>query len=625
MRCLACETKAHSTSFGTLVNKHDWVGALELLVEAKGRVVETNRLAFSGATSTCGRSEQWDRAVGLLGAARWGGLEVNVITCSAAASACEKSGRWGGAALLLSGLAGTGLLLDPIVCGSAVSACGKSQLWRRAVDLFQAVPRAREVACGAVVTACERSRQWTRALTLLSDLRSAGSHPSVVAYSAAISACDRCERWEHALALLAEMQATEVRPNAITFNAVVSACDKGEQWQRAVSVVAAMQASRVAPDEVTYGALISACGKGYEWARSLWMLSQMRRTELPLGVVTYGAAISACAQSGQWERGLVLLRQMQRSSIEPNAIAYSAAWSACEGGEWRLQRTRLRSAGPPVVEPCRLDQSRPLVGGEGRCNLHFCIFQGDEFGLDSWSLEAGGKQHRWDTLLDGLAPGLATDARASLFVGGDAVHLCPQTMLAGTPGFSSWVEDLWRTRAGGVGVFLAPASVAVARARLLDHLDEMLVSAPKNSLALAFAMGCVGPTYGQLRALGAGRAASADCVFVLLGGAHGFDGCDDVVGDGAFFEEVVGRFSIHLGERRVARVDLCEGVPAKFPLSKVAAFVAAEHVRGALRRVAAGLEEHGKAVASREAALACRAPHGFAMEKQFQQGLHSYN
>jgi len=81
-------------------------------------------------------------------------------------------------------------------------------------------------------------------------------------------------------------------------------------------------------------------------------------------------------------------------------------------------------------------------------------------------------------------------------------------------------------------------------------------------------------------------------VYVLLGGAHGFDGEDD--DDGSFFQAIIGRFERRLGIESVVRVDICEGRSGEpspvFPLSKVASFVSTEHARGVLWRAVAGLE-----------------------------------
>ena len=91
---------------------------------------------------------------------------------------------------------------------------------------------------------------------------------------------------------------------------------------------------------------------------------------------------------------------------------------------------------------------------------------------------------------------------------------------------------------------------------------------------------------------------------MLLGGAHGFDGADDL--DGRFLAEVLGRFEARVGAENVAKVALTEDASAPllhqkhvgtclsmlgsrpcqaattFPLSKVVSFISVEHCRGSL-------------------------------------------
>ncbi|CAE6944679.1 Ctsb, partial [Symbiodinium sp. CCMP2592] len=114
---------------------------------------------------------------------------------------------------------------------------------------------------------------------------------------------------------------------------------------------------------------------------------------------------------------------------------------------------------------------------------------------------------------------------------------------------------------------------------LLESLDELLAEAPAKAGVLAFDAGAA-LTYNELQE--SGWTGSYDKLFVLLGGAHGFDGADDL--DGRFLAEVLGRFEARVGAENVAKVSLTEDASAAttFPLSKVVSFISVEHCRGSL-------------------------------------------
>ena len=124
----------------------------------------------------------------------------------------------------------------------------------------------------------------------------------------------------------------------------------------------------------------------------------------------------------------------------------------------------------------------------------------------------------------------------------------------------------------------------------------------------------------------------------MLGGAHGFDGADDV--DGRFLGEVLGRFGARVGAENVAKVTLtedaspsaplmqrkhvrtcpsmlgssCYQAAITFPLSKVVSFISVEHGRGTLFASKRAENEKGSAAAcSRPKKRACISRWGQAL------------
>lgn len=252
---------------------------------------------------------------------------------------------------------------------------------------------------------------------------------------------------------------------------------------------------------------------------------------------------------------------------------------------------------------------------------HFVLFQGDDFGIDGWSPHGGGRKNRWDTLLDSMLKCImmdgqwAQEVRASLFVGADAIHLsgCVQPLIMPVCGFKpdgrpmyqpatvySWEQALWKNigqNHPGLTWELDKddddnriKSGETCQQRSLRRLDRFLEDAPEGGCAIALDYRNVDSTWDRLKLAGNGRDPKSSVVYLLLGGAHGFDGRDD--NDPTYFDGVVQRFKNRFGKNRVARVNLCEepGDTAKFTAVKVAAFLSVEYSRKMIPKIAAGLE-----------------------------------
>lgn len=256
---------------------------------------------------------------------------------------------------------------------------------------------------------------------------------------------------------------------------------------------------------------------------------------------------------------------------------------------------------------------------------HFCIFQVEERGLEGWEWMNDCWSHRWDTLIEALQKCVAVDGKrgrnvkASLFAGGDAIHITSgvqnltkptlkghvnaklhynieawermlwENYLKDHPGLLRWEREAPPLQAG------REAQREGARQRLVERLREFLDGAPATSVVLAFTPWKVkGATYDELKMAGLHRRVEGVThVYLLLGGAHGFDYENDA--DGKFFQSVLELFADKFGQHRVARVTLCQdGYPlVKFPTASLVSFLNIEYARGMLDHVVAGLQVCG--------------------------------
>lgn len=432
-------------------------------------------------------------------------------------------------------------------------------------------------------------------------------------YTSALVAYCRHHCWREAYDILEEMHERVFSPKASAYNNLMSACSKHDQWQLALGLFVEMQQKHLDTDKFSYTSAINICEKSGQWAGALDLLDKMREDVLAPDAIHYNAAIIACEKVVRWEWALNLLENMRADCLKPDLVTQRALRRACEKGEQQVRALRMQVA--DYLPETSLVPDSPLP--YATCSLHFCIFQAGSRGLDSWSLEAGCKNDRWDTILLGLLQCVMMDGQwlqdvaASAFVGPDVVHvsgviqsLVMRELGRGTDGQSfyqpatvkAWEEMLWQAQScnfSGLHWWRGPPTpqAEAARVSLLEHVDKVLESAPVNAVVLAFTVGGVQATYDELKMRGASSAmAKAERVYVLLGGAHGFDGQDDR--DSSFFEAVLERFEQRLGIGSLARVSLCEGgaIDAIFPLSKVTSFVSTEHARGALWKAVAGLE-----------------------------------
>jgi len=208
---------------------------------------------------------------------------------------------------------------------------------------------------------------------------------------------------------------------------------------------------------------------------------------------------------------------------------------------------------------------------------------------------------------------------ASLFVGADVLHLdgavqevvmeergvkdngSKKRTAATNERFTKVLWDSWNKNKTGMRWQLHPENFRrkekAAQAALLRNLDSFLQQEADNAVAL-FLDAKGKTTYDELKMCGYGKQCRARQIFLLLGGAHGFDGRDDH--DDTFARDVQNCFIKRLGEKRVARVTLCTEPSdyCKFTAAQVSAFLRVEYGRGSLRQVIAGLEHRQNEVAA---------------------------
>ncbi|CAE8657795.1 unnamed protein product [Polarella glacialis] len=487
----------------------------------------------------------------------------------------------------------------------------------------------------ALVGQLTRQKTASGIAEAVARLRDGGHLRKVHEYTSVVVTWCRAQCWHEACEVLREMRSLNLKPKPVAYNNAMNACLKAKEWETALGLMGEMKLSSSVPDVFSYSAAIGACGRVGQWLGALSLLGDMQDQELAPDIWTYNAAVIACEKGSQWEWALKLVARMRQADLEPDDITYRAACRAFERGEQQLRELRLRVTNSLAkaidlrsAEGVEQQKAMPVKAPFADCSLHFCIFQLDEQGLGGWSLEAGGKNGRWDTLLLGLLQCLMMDGQwlqnvcASAFVGPDAIHvsgdvqgLVMRSLGQGSDGkdfyqpatVKAWEETLWSARgqdSKGLSWQTAteqPESKYEARATLLTRLDEMLEQLPADGGARVLAFAASGDTtYDELKARGVGRQPYKGRLFVLLGGAHGFDGDDDRDG-GAFFDAVLGRFAARFGPTSVARVNLCEpgapkskGKAAVFPLSKVAGFVSVEHARGALASAVSGIQATGE-------------------------------
>eukprot|EP00929_Paragymnodinium_shiwhaense_P013758 TRINITY_DN121607_c0_g1_i1.p1 TRINITY_DN121607_c0_g1~~TRINITY_DN121607_c0_g1_i1.p1 ORF type:complete len:666 (+),score=183.52 TRINITY_DN121607_c0_g1_i1:86-2083(+) len=247
---------------------------------------------------------------------------------------------------------------------------------------------------------------------------------------------------------------------------------------------------------------------------------------------------------------------------------------------------------------------------------HFVLFQADNKGINGWCRDDGSRHGRWDTLLDALLKCVMFDGEwprevcATLFVGPDKVEISgaiQRLMMpeVGSKGvdrpqyravtYHSWEDILWRERGKDhPGLKWTYGEVGPGQSALdvfTNNVSEWLEQQATNSLAVCMDYRNADSSYHKLLSLGAHKKPRSQRMFVLLGGAHGFDNKNDV--DPTVREDILQLFAKKLGKDRVIRISLNSELYTDVihASAKVAAHISIEYASGSLVNFAAGIEE----------------------------------
>lgn len=615
----------------------EWQAAVALLQELISLKL-ADQVSWSAAISACDKAKRWPVSLALLRSMEGGKLRTDTISYNAAISACSDA-LWAAETLFEEMQVATAKP-SIVTLGAVMSAREKGGKWEEALDLVGELRQRKEelsgVILGAAISACARGEQWELALQMLWG---ASMQQNLVVYNTAINACAKGGQWQVALCLLDVARASRLTPNLISFTSSISATEEASAWSVALALLASASRACSAAEQdaglrsaamrscaavgrwqdclillglghrgnvLLVNTAISACAKGHQWEMAVALLGDMEQLQMSPDLVSYSAAITAAEKSGgNWQVAEALLWSMRAAKLQLDGIGYDALQRAFEVAEVDLRHRRLQLASPPQI--------RCAGPTRGRARLHFCIFQGDSEGASGWTLQQGSLQNRWDVILDGLLKSVMMDGEwprdifASAFVGADVVHISGAVQEQVMPivgykdgkaqyqpaTFKAFEETLWRSlhspppspsrglewhRDGGGG-----ACGAEARRRQLEAVDAMLAETA-GAKAIAFST----RRAVQYQDLLSSRSASCkepQTIYLLLGGAHGFDGKDDV--DSSHEDALLQRFRAKLGDDNVVSVRLgSSSAVSKFSLANVVSWLRVEDVQGNLQTLA---------------------------------------
>ncbi|CAE7837728.1 unnamed protein product [Symbiodinium sp. CCMP2592] len=343
-------------------------------------------------------------------------------------------------------------------------ACLPSRGWRchrRASRRSSSRKRSREPSDPqqrALVSDMLREETEEGILRGVEQLRKQNFLSSVHDYTSVVIAFSRKHYWERACDVLSEMHSRSLAAKPVAYNNAMNACLSRENWQQPLRLLREMRELAVPCDLFSYTNALTASGRMGMWQEALRLLWKMVGDKVAPDIVAFNAALAACESAGRWQWSLQLTKALGQAKLQPDDVTYRSITRVLEAAEQQLRELRLGL-------PSRLSPEGP--SRQGPVQLHYCLVQCDEQGLEGWSLAAGSKHRRWDTLLLGLLQCFMMDGQwlrnvaASLFVGPDAVHatgaLQPLVMTVlgqgqdGRPFYQpatlkAFEEALWRRR-----------------------------------------------------------------------------------------------------------------------------------------------------------------------------------
>eukprot|EP00929_Paragymnodinium_shiwhaense_P008484 TRINITY_DN112441_c0_g1_i1.p1 TRINITY_DN112441_c0_g1~~TRINITY_DN112441_c0_g1_i1.p1 ORF type:complete len:564 (+),score=131.60 TRINITY_DN112441_c0_g1_i1:88-1779(+) len=263
------------------------------------------------------------------------------------------------------------------------------------------------------------------------------------------------------------------------------------------------------------------------------------------------------------------------------------------------------------------NQTKPPVA------LHIVLCQADDYGLDGLRSANGFTANRHDTLINAQQMALMRDGEwprdvnVTTLVGMDVVNMngaiqpvmapIRQTRDDGSVQRFAVTTDAFENTyfrkkgldhdgltwvCGRKPVVGKETAKDVLVENLQKFLDDQLKQTPQ-CVAMCMDYREAVP-YERLKQLGAGKLPRAEKVFILMGGAHGFDNKGDK--DGVFLQRLINTCREKLGATKVARVTLNSDQygGCVHTSGKVAGYMSMEHSCGNLVACTAGLEEYMK-------------------------------
>ncbi|CAJ1327072.1 unnamed protein product [Effrenium voratum] len=338
-------------STGQLGASMNWPLAQQLLEELCQQRGQLEIAVFNMAI-TC-MDNAWTKAVSLAAPNSGGGgtkPSPTVVSFNSALGVCDRSSQWQAALQLFDAMPKAKIRRSEIsflalgsqrpleafhallqarvrVSGlsfnSAISSLSGPGSWRQSLDLLGAMGNRQLQADNISCSATMGclSSHWRHAMRVFRMVLRAQVQADAVSYNTAISACAGFG-WQHALRLL---QSAGFSASVISYNAAISSCGQGGHWRQALLVKEQGGEANL----VSFNAAISACEKGGQFQAAWRLLSSMAAARIKPTVVSYNACISAC--NGLWPAALHLLESMARSQIRRDVISFSGAVSSCEG------------------------------------------------------------------------------------------------------------------------------------------------------------------------------------------------------------------------------------------------------------------------------------------------------
>ncbi|CAE7263383.1 unnamed protein product, partial [Symbiodinium sp. KB8] len=328
---LSPDVVSYSAAISSCEKGGSWPLALQLFDSMRQSELSPDVISYSAAISSCEKGMRWQLALQLFGSLSEEKLRPNVICYNATISSCEK-----------------GLVPDLISYSATISSCEKGAQWQLALELFDALPRAKltpdVISYGAAIVSCEEGGQPEKAFILFCSMLSSHLQPHVMLFSGSVQVHGQLKAFdvkpvteeEPPAAGKEELLLPTPTPRALTqvlqslkkTLGAVEAFLRKKQARAACQLLHAVRLSgsvNLDPGSAFgYSVTISACEKGRNWEQAM-LFEEMQGALIAPDVPSYSATISACQKAGQWQLALQLFGEMLGAKLTPDVISYSVA------------------------------------------------------------------------------------------------------------------------------------------------------------------------------------------------------------------------------------------------------------------------------------------------------------